>query len=157
MVELAEGQIHEGQVAEYLFARQQRCDYRLADKAYDGHTFSQVFDQINRISRKTHQVKQVFVDLDCRTKVKIKDIDIYHEKLRTDITERLKTDIKRRSAIEPHVGHIKSDGKLGRNQLKGGTRNTIDAVLCGCGHNIHMILRKLRASLFCLFIFVAFE
>ena len=34
MVELTEGQVHESQVAEHLFA-QQRCDYLLADKAYD--------------------------------------------------------------------------------------------------------------------------
>jgi hypothetical protein len=27
--------------------------------------------------------------------------------------------IKRRSAIEPAIGHMKSDGRLGRNWLKG--------------------------------------
>ncbi len=34
MVELTEGQVHESQVVEHLFARQ-RWDYLLADKAYD--------------------------------------------------------------------------------------------------------------------------
>lgn len=35
------------------------------------------------------------------------------------VTKALKTMIKRRSAIEPTIGHVKSEGKLGRNWLKG--------------------------------------
>ena len=112
---------------------------------------------LNRISGKTNQLKQVFVDLGYRTKEKFEGIDIYHKKLKKGITDRLKKDIKRRSAIEPHIGHMKSDGKLGRNWLKGSVGDAINAVLCGCGHNLRMILRKLKASLFYLFILVAFE
>jgi IS5 family transposase len=52
--------------------------------------------------------------------------------------------IKRRSAIEPTIGHMKSDGKLGRNWLKGALGDAIHAVLCGAGHNLRLILRKLR-------------
>ncbi|KVD69886.1 hypothetical protein WI89_18280 [Burkholderia ubonensis] len=55
--------------------------------------------------------------------------------------------IRRRSAIEPAIGHRKADGKLDRNWLKGGLGDAIHAVLCGAGHNLWMILRKLR--LFC--------
>ncbi|MGF6641405.1 IS5 family transposase [Paraburkholderia sp. MM6662-R1] len=43
--------------------------------------------------------------------------------------------IRRRSAFEPAIGHMKADGKLDRNWLKGALGGAIDAVLCGAGHN----------------------
>ena len=61
--------------------------------------------------------------------------------------------IRRRSAIEPAIGHMKTDGKLDRNWLKGALNNAMHAALCGAGHNLRMILRKLW--LLCGFILVA--
>ncbi len=58
--------------------------------------------------------------------------------------------IRRRSAIEPAIGHMKTDGKLDRNWLKGALGDAMHAVLCGAGHNVRMILRKLR--LLCAFL-----
>jgi IS5 family transposase len=55
--------------------------------------------------------------------------------------------IKRRSAIEPAIGHMKMDGRLGRNPLKGALGDALHAVMCGAGHNLRLILAKLR--LFC--------
>jgi len=52
--------------------------------------------------------------------------------------------IKRRSAIEPTIGHMKMDGRLGRNPLKGAIGDALHAVLCGAGHNIRLLLKKLR-------------
>jgi len=69
---------------------------------------------------------------------------IYHHKLKRDITRCLRRDIRRRSAIEPAIGHMKNDGKLRRNWLKGTDGDAFHALLCGCGHNLRMILRKLR-------------
>ncbi|MDO5675866.1 MAG: hypothetical protein Q4G66_13290 [bacterium] len=59
----------------------------------------------------------------------------------------MKKELKRRNAIEPVIGHMKADGKLGRNHLLGGLGDKIHAVLCGAGHNIRFILRKLRELL----------
>jgi hypothetical protein len=39
--------------------------------------------------------------------------------------------IRRRSAIEAAIGHMKADGKLDRNWLKGALGGAIHAVLCG--------------------------
>ena len=50
-----------------------------------------------------------------------------------------------RSAIEPVIGHMKTDGRLARCALKGTLGDALHAVLCGCGHNIRMILAHLRA------------
>ena len=51
---------------------------------------------------------------------------------------------RRRAAVEPEIGHLKNDGRLGRNYLKGTLGDKLNAVLCGCGQNI----RKLLAFLF---------
>jgi IS5 family transposase len=49
--------------------------------------------------------------------------------------------LKRRSAIEPIFGHLKSDNRLERNLLKGKDGDHINEVLAACGFN----LRKLYA------------
>ena len=54
--------------------------------------------------------------------------------------------IKRRSAIEPTIGHMKTDGRLDRNPLKGALGDALHAVLCGAGHNIRLMLNKLHIS-----------
>jgi len=46
------------------------------------------------------------------------------------------------------IGHMKSDGLLARNWLKGATGNALHAILCGAGHNLRMILAHLRV-LYC--------
>ncbi|MDE3028975.1 MAG: hypothetical protein KGH84_11310, partial [Paracoccaceae bacterium] len=64
---------------------------------------------------------------------------------RRGLTPLLAKLLKRRSAIEPEIGHMKSDGRLARCPLKGTFGDAIFAVLCGCGHNIRKILAHLRA------------
>ena len=66
---------------------------------------------------------------------------------RRGLTPRLGKPLRRRSAIEPEIGHMKSDGRLARCALKGTIGDALFAVLCGCGHNIRKILAHLRALL----------
>lgn len=49
----------------------------------------------------------------------------------------------------PHnvIGHMKADGLLGRNFLKGMQGDAMNAILCGAGHNLRKILARLRALL----------
>lgn len=60
------------------------------------------------------------------------------------ITRTLKAMIKRRSAVEPAIGHMKMDGRLGRNPLQGALGDALHAVMCGAGHNLRLILAALR-------------
>ena len=64
---------------------------------------------------------------------------------RRGLTPKLISDLRRRSAIEAEIGHMKTDGRLSRCPLKGSFGDTLFAVLCGCGHNIRKILAHLRA------------
>jgi hypothetical protein len=56
----------------------------------------------------------------------------------------------RRAGIEPVIGHLKSDGHLGRNFLAGASGDAINVVLAAAGHN----LRLLRAWLIRLLAFL---
>jgi len=60
------------------------------------------------------------------------------------ITRTLKAMIKRRSVIESTIGHMKMDGRLGHNPLKGALGDALHAAMCGAGHNLCLILTALR-------------
>ena len=59
------------------------------------------------------------------------------------LTPTMKRELKRRSAIEPMIGHAKNDGRLGRNWLLGPDGDKINALLAAAGHNLRLILRRL--------------
>ncbi|HET7062213.1 MAG TPA: IS5 family transposase, partial [Nitrosospira sp.] len=111
---------------------------------YDGHTLHAALKQVEMLTQR--QPREVFVDLGYRGATVPAGVKVYHRKLKR-ITARLKRDIRRRSAIEPVIGHMKNDGRLRRNWLKGTQGDAFHALLCGCGHNLRMILRKLRLLL----------
>lgn len=64
------------------------------------------------------------------------------------LPKRLKKLLKRRQVVEPMIGHMKTDGLLDRNWLKGAFGDAIHAILCGAGHNLRMILAHLRVLYF---------
>ena len=53
--------------------------------------------------------------------------------------------MRRRSAIEPIIGHLKAEGHLGRCYLKGRTGDAANVVLSAVGHNIRRILAPVAA------------
>jgi IS5 family transposase len=108
---------------------------------YDGHTLAEALEQAAILSDMTPEV--AVVDRGYKG-IAIDGVKIYHPGLRRGITRGLRAMIRRRSAIEPAIGHMKTDGRLDRNWLKGALGDAIHAVLCGAGHNLRMILRKLR-------------
>lgn len=55
---------------------------------------------------------------------------------------------RRRAAIEPVIGHLKSDNRLERNHLLGEEGDRINAILSGCGSNMRKLLRAFFLSLF---------
>jgi IS5 family transposase len=49
--------------------------------------------------------------------------------------------IKRRAAVEPVIGHLKSDNRMGRNHLQGELGDKMTALLAGAGYNLRKLLR----------------
>ncbi|MBV09669.1 IS5 family transposase [Rubinisphaera sp.] len=54
---------------------------------------------------------------------------------------------KRRSAIEPKIGHLKRDSRMGRCFLKGLSGDEINAVLAAAGSNLQKLLRAIAPAL----------
>ena len=112
----------------------------LPGNPYDGHTLSGHLTQIEALTGIKPQ--RCYVDRGYRGHgVTDTEVILAHHKPPTPTQRR---ELKRRNAIEPVIGHMKSDGRLGRNFLKGALGDAMNAVLCGAGHNLRIILRKLR-------------
>jgi len=56
--------------------------------------------------------------------------------------------LKRRSAIEPTIGHLKSDHRVERNFLKGKVGDRINALMSAIGYNFCKLLRALACLVF---------
>ena len=114
---------------------------------YDGHTVDS-------------QLEQVAILTDCTPKIALVDRGYRGveaacgARLLVSHTRRLprslKKLLKRRQVVEPVIGHMKADGLLGRNWLKGSLGDAMHALLCGAGHNLRMILAHLRVLYFAL-------
>ena len=59
--------------------------------------------------------------------------------------------MRRRAAVEPVIGHVKAEHRLGRNYLKGRVGDRINAVLAAAGYNFSLLLRWLAELLRALF------
>jgi IS5 family transposase len=109
---------------------------------YDGHTLHEALEQAAILS----EVKPLMAFVDRGYPgVEVAGVQIWKAGQRRGVTRGLKVMIKRRSAMEPTIGHMKNDGKLGRNWLNGTLGNAMHAVLCGAGHNIRLIINKLKS------------
>ena len=111
---------------------------------YDGHTLAPALEQVEILTDQRPGL--AVVDRGYRghgvaaTRVLISGT-------RRGLTPKLIADLRRRSAIEAEIGHMKTDGRLARCALKGTVGDALFAVLCACGHNIRKILAHLRTWL----------
>jgi IS5 family transposase len=117
----------------------------LPGNPFDGHTLRKALDQVRQLTGSV--IDEVFVDRGYRGHSE-EDATVYISGQKRGIkTTRVKQSLKRRQAIEPVIGHLKSDGHLGRNYLKGTQGDQINVMLSCAGHNLRLILRQLR--IFC--------
>ena len=63
------------------------------------------------------------------------------------VTPQIKREIRRRAAVEPVIGHLKAEHRMGRNHLAHRTGDAINAVLAAVGYNFRLLLRWLRLLL----------
>jgi transposase, IS5 family len=112
---------------------------------YDGHTLSEQLEQAT-ILMQDSAVKPAtaFVDLGYRgVDADNPDVHIVHRGKTKRISRQEREQLKRRQAIEPMIGHLKSDHRMGRCHLKGVQGDRLHAVLCAAGYNIKWLLRMI--------------
>ena len=123
---------------------------------YDGHTLGGAIKQAERITGK--QVNEAFADKGYRGHDYTGDAQVHITGQRggAPAGQALRRRKKRRSAVEPKIGHLKSDNRMGRNFLKGMVGDQINALLAGIGANLRKLLAFFWPALvewmrFCIF------
>ncbi len=107
---------------------------------YDGHTLAGAIEQVQRITGR--DVKEAFVDKGYRGHDYTGDgqVHITGQRGKGKAGPALRKRKKRRSAVEPKIGHMKSDNRMNRNYLKGAEGDSTNAILAGIGANIRKLL-----------------
>ena len=114
----------------------------IAGNPYDGNTLAEVLKQAESIcgTKPGH----AYCDLGYRGHNYTGDIDIQVvNRFRRKRPRALLRWWKRRSAIEPVIGHIKSDHGMDRNMLAGSTGDKLNAMLAGVGFNLLKLMKGL--------------
>lgn len=130
----------------------------LMGKPYDGHTLRDAL--IRTQSRLAGTIKQVYADKGYRGHgIKVGEPNmprIYLSGQKQGVFGKVKQELRRRPAIEPVIGHMKADGCLGRNFLKGHVGDQVNCVMAALGYNFRAIINWLRLIL-CLILISQFN
>lgn len=116
---------------------------------YDGHTLPPALEQVTRLTGK--QPKVAKVDRGYRGKKQVgettilipstpKKPDSYYQR------KKLSKAHKKRAAIEPIIGHVKTDHRLNRNFYKGVVGDNINIMLAAAAFNFKRMINKWKAS-----------
>lgn len=68
------------------------------------------------------------------------DMRVYITGQKRGMTDAIKRLMKRRAAVEPVIGHQKTDHRMGRNFLAHATGDAANAVLSAVGYNVRRLL-----------------
>jgi len=118
------------------------------ENPYDGHTLKESLDQSKRLTG--WRAGNVHVDRGYRGAKNGNGAIMIHVagRGRKNLSRSLQKWMKRRSAIEPIIGHLKSDNRLSRNYLHYKSGDEINALLSGCGFNMRKLLTAFFLSFF---------
>ena len=115
----------------------------LPGSPYDGHTLTGQIAQVERLTGVT--VERAYVDRGYRGHKHQGKAQVYIAHSRGIASPTIKRELRRRNAIEPIIGHTKSDGLLERNHLAGATGDATNAILVAAGHNMRLLIAWLAA------------
>ena len=117
---------------------------------YDGHTLAAQMKQVESLI--PSKVSEAYVDRGYRGHDYDGAVAVHVDKRRRGPTSEARGRwMKRRAAVEPSIGHLKSEHRLERNRLKGTAGNAINAILAAAAMNFHKLLRAFwRIFLLCL-------
>ena len=116
---------------------------------WDGDTLATQIDQVERLTGR--HVRRAYVDRGYRGhKFRREGTEVFVTHARGITSPTIRRERRRRSAIEPVIGHLKADGLLERNHLHGPEGDAINAVLAAAGHNLRLLAAWLRCFLLAL-------
>lgn len=119
------------------------CSKALHGNPYDGHTLRESLSEAIELTNIKPQM--AFVDEGYKGHG-IEDIAVFSSRQKRGVTASIKRWIKRRSAIEPVIGHMKFSHGLTRNYLKGIVGDTINALMAAIGFNLKQLINHYHCT-----------
>ena len=117
----------------------------LPGNPYDGHTLGAVIEGTERLTG--CEVERAYVDKGYRGHDTINPRRVFISGQKRGVFGAIKRELRRRSAIEAVIGHMKNDGHLGRCYLKGRDGDAANIILTATGYNLRLVLAWLRELL----------
>ena len=119
----------------------------LPGNPYDGHTLATVIPAIEQLVGNT--IERLHADAGYRGHNAPPDykFKVYTSRQKRRLTPQIKREMRRRSAIEPVIGHLKEEHRMDRNYLAHRHGDANNALLAAAGYNFRRILRWLRLLL----------
>src|ERR1700728_3981151 len=117
----------------------------LPGNPYDGHTLGGIIEATEKLIG--CPIERAYVDKGYRGHTTERPRRVFISGQKRGVFGIIERELRRRSAIEPIIGHMKSDGHLGRCYLKGREGDAINVILTAVGHNLRRILAWLRVLL----------
>jgi IS5 family transposase len=123
----------------------------LPGNPYDGHTLASIIPDMEKTIG--NQISRILADAGYRghNAPDSHKFRVFTSGQKRRVTPAIKRQMRRRSAIEPVIGHIKAEHRMDRNYLAGKQGDAVNAILAAAGYNFSLILRWLKALL-CLLI-----
>jgi IS5 family transposase len=106
---------------------------------YDGHTLGPVIADLEQLTG--IDVQRIHVDKGYRGHNYPNSFKVWISGQVRRVTKTIRREMKRRAAVEPVIGHLKAEHRMGRNYLKGRDGDRINPVLAAAGFNFHLLLR----------------
>jgi len=119
----------------------------LPGNPYDGHTLATVIPDMEHTIG--NEIERVLADAGYRghNAPQSHRFRIYTAGQKRRMTPAIKREMRRRAAIEPVIGHIKNEHRMGRNYLAYSQGDAINAILAAAGYNFRLLLSWLRLLL----------
>lgn len=112
---------------------------------FDGHTLGPAIADLERLTGV--EVRRIHADKGYRGHNYPNRFRIWISGQVRRVTKAIRREMRRRAAIEPVIGHLKSGHRMGRNHLKGRDGDRTNAVLAAAGYNFSPLLRWLEKLL----------
>jgi IS5 family transposase len=112
---------------------------------YDGHILSAVLEQATNLTQDIAvELKHVVVDLGFRgVDADNPGKEIIHRGKFKSLSQQQKSWLKRRTAVEPAIGHLKSDHRMDRCWLQGALGDALHSISCAAGYNLRWLMRAI--------------
>ena len=112
---------------------------------YDGHILSAVLEQATNLTQDLAvKLKHIVVDLGFRgVDADNPGVEIIHRGKFKSLSTQQKGWLKRRTAVEPAIGHLKSDHRMDRCWLQGALGDALHSISCAAGYNLRWLLRAI--------------